>query len=197
MLSQFIFTDIKFIMVVKNKKTEIVKIAMRLFAKNGYHKTTTAAISKEAGISTGLLFYHFSNKEKLLDAVIKLILSKLNHILKDTTCSSPNGELECIIDRFFNSLKEDVQFWDLHMTLIYQPDTKDRLLDRVIENSRKFRRTIYELLKEMGSKNPSDDSYEFELLRVGIFTAYLSNRDEKSLEKSHNLLKTKYITNFN
>ena len=47
-------------------KEHIMLIAMQLFAKKGYHKTTTDAICKKAGISTGLLFYHFGSKEKLL-----------------------------------------------------------------------------------------------------------------------------------
>jgi len=180
---------------MKNKKKEIVEIAMRLFAQNGYHKTTTAAISKEANISTGLLFYHFSNKKILLDAIIDFILMKLNHILEHPKCLSPKTELECIIDRFYDSLRNNIPFWGLYMTLLYQPDTKDQIQDKVIENSRKFRRKVYELLKEMGSENPGDDSFEFEIMRVGIFTSYLSNKDEKLLNKSCNLLKIKYITN--
>lgn len=180
----------------KSAKKDIVRIAMKMFAENGYHKTSTAAICKKAEISTGLLFYHFSSKEKLLNAIIDLILSKIDDILNQTHSSSPQKELENIIDGFFNSLKKERPFWDLYMALLYQPDTKKLILNRVLEHSIKFRRTIYDLMKKMKFDNPSDESFEFEIFRVGIFASYLSNHDERLLEKSSKRMKIKYLPNY-
>lgn len=174
-------------------KNDIVKVAMKMFAQKGYHKTSTAAISKELNISTGLLFYHFGSKKKLLDAIVDQILFKLNYILEGTNCGSPKAEIECIIDRLVYSVKEDTSFWDLYLALLYQPDTKNLLLERVILNSKKFRRKIYELLKEMGSKDPSTESFAFEIFRVGIFTSYISTHNEAVLAKSISILKSKFI----
>jgi len=164
-----------------------------MFAESGYHKTSTAAICKKAEISTGLLFYHFSSKEKLLNAIIDLIISKIDDILNQTHSASPEKELENIIDEFFNSLIKERQFWDLYMALLYQPDTKELILGRVLEHSKQFRRTIYDLLKAIGSENPSAESFEFEVFRVGIFASYLSNHDERLLEKSCKRMKLKYL----
>ena len=180
----------------KSAKNDIVKIAMQMFAESGYHKTSTAAICKKAEISTGLLFYHFSSKEKLLNTIIDLILSKIDNILNQTQSKSPEKELENIIDEFFNSLKNDRQFWDLYMVLLYQPDTKELILGRILKHSIQFRRTIFGLLKEMGSKNPSTESFEFEVFRVGIFASYLSNHDERLLKKSCKRMKFKYLPNY-
>ncbi len=180
----------------KNAKKDIVQIAMKMFAENGYHKTSTAAICKKLNISSGLLFYHFSSKEKLLNAIIDLIISKIDIILNQTSNSDPRIELEYIIDAFMVSLKKDRQFWDLYMALLYQPDTKELILARVLEHSKQFRRAIYELLKKMGSKNPSIDSFDFEVFRVGIFASYLANHDEQLLEKSCKRLKNKYLINY-
>ena len=38
----------------KNAKQQILNVALEMFATQGYHKTSTGAICKEAGISTGL-----------------------------------------------------------------------------------------------------------------------------------------------
>lgn len=43
----------------------IIDAAMICFAKNGYTKTTTAAICQQANVSKGLLFHYFSNKKAL------------------------------------------------------------------------------------------------------------------------------------
>src|SRR5215469_6511149 len=64
----------------KEKTREaILRAALELFAKQGFYKTTTKAISRKAGIAEGTLFNYFKTKEDLalyfleqeLDAVIK------------------------------------------------------------------------------------------------------------------------------
>ena len=51
------------------KKENILKAALRLFAEQGYYATSTSKIAKEAGVSEGLIFRHFGNKEKLFSVV--------------------------------------------------------------------------------------------------------------------------------
>ena len=52
----------------ERKKEKIVEVAIRLFGKLGYKKTTTGQIVEEAGISKGLLFLHYKNKKSLFTA---------------------------------------------------------------------------------------------------------------------------------
>ncbi|WP_290862356.1 TetR/AcrR family transcriptional regulator [Hamadaea sp.] len=44
----------------------IVATAIRLFAENGYEKTTMRAIASAAGLSVGNAYYYFSSKEALV-----------------------------------------------------------------------------------------------------------------------------------
>jgi TetR/AcrR family fatty acid metabolism transcriptional regulator len=52
----------------RRKKTErkLLKAALELFVKNGYHGTTVDAITKRAGVTKGALYNHFPSKGKLL-----------------------------------------------------------------------------------------------------------------------------------
>jgi AcrR family transcriptional regulator len=52
---------------VKDKKTAIMEAALKLFTERGFHGTSTADISKEAGVATGTLFNYFSTKEDLIN----------------------------------------------------------------------------------------------------------------------------------
>jgi AcrR family transcriptional regulator len=52
-----------------DKRTKILEAAITLFAADGFWKTSTARIAKEAGVANGTLFNCFENKEKLIDAV--------------------------------------------------------------------------------------------------------------------------------
>ncbi|MET7278416.1 TetR family transcriptional regulator [Kribbella sp. NPDC005582] len=46
----------------------ILSTALRLFAEQGYGKTTMRAIATEAGVSVGNAYYYFSSKEHLMQA---------------------------------------------------------------------------------------------------------------------------------
>ena len=54
---------------VIDKKTAIMESALKLFTERGFHGTSTAQISKEAGIATGTLFNYFPTKEDLINSI--------------------------------------------------------------------------------------------------------------------------------
>ena len=56
------------------RRNEILDVAERLFCTNGYDNTSTNDILAEIGIARGTLYYHFKNKEDILDAMIDRIL---------------------------------------------------------------------------------------------------------------------------
>lgn len=50
-------------------KEKILKSALKLFAKQGIDKTSTAQITKDVGIAEGTLFVHFKTKQELIDSL--------------------------------------------------------------------------------------------------------------------------------
>ncbi|MDR7665638.1 TetR/AcrR family transcriptional regulator [Methanosarcina sp. Z-7115] len=54
---------------IKDKKTAIMESALKLFTERGFHGTSTAQISKEAGVATGTLFNYFPTKEDLINSL--------------------------------------------------------------------------------------------------------------------------------
>lgn len=59
------------------RRDEILDVAERLFCTNGYDNTSTNDILAEIGIARGTLYYHFKNKEDILDAMIDRILDEI------------------------------------------------------------------------------------------------------------------------
>ena len=53
-----------------NKKENIIKTASRLFAEQGFEATTTVQITKEAGVTEPLLYYHFKGKDDLYTQIL-------------------------------------------------------------------------------------------------------------------------------
>ncbi|ETA68840.1 transcriptional regulator [Methanolobus tindarius DSM 2278] len=54
---------------VEDKKAALLEAALKLFTERGFHGTSTAQISKEAGVATGTLFNYFPTKEDLINSL--------------------------------------------------------------------------------------------------------------------------------
>jgi len=61
----------------EDTKTRIIDSAKKLFAEQGYLKTTVVDISKQAGLSEAALYEYFQGKEDLLLAIPDLWVSDL------------------------------------------------------------------------------------------------------------------------
>ena len=54
----------------EERRTQIIEVAMALFASKGFKGATTRAIAKQADVSEAIIFRHFATKEDLYDAII-------------------------------------------------------------------------------------------------------------------------------
>jgi AcrR family transcriptional regulator len=57
--------------VVEDRREQILDAAMRAFAHKGFTRATNKDIAQEAGITAGLIYHYFENKEAVLKAVIE------------------------------------------------------------------------------------------------------------------------------
>ena len=63
---------------VKDKRTAIMETALKLFTERGFQGTSTAQISKEAGVATGTFFNYFPTKEDLINSLYFEVKGRLN-----------------------------------------------------------------------------------------------------------------------
>jgi Transcriptional regulator len=54
---------------IADRREQILSAAMNCFAKRGFHQTSMHDISTEAGISVGLIYRYFENKEAVISAM--------------------------------------------------------------------------------------------------------------------------------
>lgn len=60
-----------FSMEKTDREKIIIDAALKVFSTKGYASTRMADIAKEAGLSYGLVYHYFENKEKLFDAIVE------------------------------------------------------------------------------------------------------------------------------
>lgn len=51
---------------IRDKRSAIASAAARLFAEKGFHRTTTKAIAREAGVAEGTIYTYFRSKHDIL-----------------------------------------------------------------------------------------------------------------------------------
>ena len=61
-----------------SRKSQIVNLAGRLFAKGGYNKVTTKTIAEKCNITEAALYKHFKSKEEIYLEVLKTIQTKVS-----------------------------------------------------------------------------------------------------------------------
>jgi AcrR family transcriptional regulator len=63
--------------LVKKRREQMVKGAVRLFIEKGFHRTTTREIAKESGFSIGTLYEYIGSKEDVLYLVCDAIYEEV------------------------------------------------------------------------------------------------------------------------
>ena len=62
--------------VDKNKKrSEIARVAMRLFARKGFENTPIRKITAQADIGKGSFYDYFADKEDILNEIVQLMFA--------------------------------------------------------------------------------------------------------------------------
>lgn len=102
------------------KQETILTIALRLFAGQGYENTPTSQIAKEAGVSEGLIFRHFENKDGLLKALIADGQARVQRLMDRIAQETDSKRiLARTIDLPLTLISEEREFWTLQFILKY------------------------------------------------------------------------------
>jgi AcrR family transcriptional regulator len=70
---------------------QLIDVATRLFAEQGYEGTSIEAVLAAAGVSRGALYHHFAGKEALFEAVVSAATDRVTAELTEAIsgCSDP------------------------------------------------------------------------------------------------------------
>jgi TetR/AcrR family transcriptional regulator, repressor for uid operon len=66
-----------------DRRTQILDAALVCFAKRGFHQASMHDISAEAGISVGLIYRYFENKDAVISAMADQHKQKIQKVLED------------------------------------------------------------------------------------------------------------------
>lgn len=90
---------------LKNLRDAILETALRLFTSKGYFSTSVHDIRREANISIGAIYHHFSSKEEIAKAIYADLLESMSAtmeaIVKDNASARDRSRaiMACLFER--------------------------------------------------------------------------------------------------
>jgi TetR/AcrR family fatty acid metabolism transcriptional regulator len=104
----------------KEKEAAIFEAALKTIKQKGFHKARMSDIASEAGISYGLVYHYYKNKEDLFDAIIDRWWEGLFQImdnLKRKDCPA-DDKLRQIISYFLDTYQRNPELVNVFVTEI-------------------------------------------------------------------------------
>jgi AcrR family transcriptional regulator len=78
-----------------DRKKQILKAAVEVFAERGFHRTRVSDIARRAGVAYGLIYHYFDSKDAVLNAVFETNWSVFLKVLRDLRdAEAPRHALE-------------------------------------------------------------------------------------------------------
>ena len=129
-----------------SKKEKILEVALELFASQGVDKTSTAQITKKAGVAEGTLFVHFKNKQALVDAIYVYIKEREYTAFARVLSKEQNAK-----ENTYTLSKKVIDYF-LDHTIELQYVLHVQQLDLISENAKEqvaeFGAVIFDYMKE-------------------------------------------------
>ncbi|BDS09450.1 TetR/AcrR family transcriptional regulator [Aureispira anguillae] len=170
------------------KKEKIIHTALTLFAKHGYTETSISKIAKEAGVSKGLTYTHFENKEDLLKAVVtETLVSMTTGLIQVEELN-----LKHFLSYYFELLKAQKERIRFCVLLVIHPETPSVIKELLAQQQTELLQVLTHLLSPFSSDNSSLEAQMLLATLDGITLEYITNSDEAVLEKMEAYLMHKY-----
>ena len=151
------------------KQEKILNAALELFAKEGFRSTSTSKVAKLAGVSEGLIFRHFGNKDGLLDAIIQEGENRAGELFAKVLSETDSKEVirKCI--QLGLGLMEDksaVDFWKLQMKIKWELENYNEQKMLPVETK------LIEAFKDLRYKQPENEARLLLLTLDGIIARF-------------------------
>lgn len=91
------------------RRAQLVRCAIDAIAEVGYQRASLTEIAKRAGITKGAIFYHFANRDALIEAVFtEALAAGANFLLpRVRAAATPRDQLRAYVNGFVEALHVD------------------------------------------------------------------------------------------
>tara|TARA_S200000501_G_scaffold73454_1_gene65364 strand:- start:5136 stop:5711 length:576 start_codon:yes stop_codon:yes gene_type:complete len=185
-------TKDQFEQIRKESKAKILDAALKLFGTQGYQNTSISEIMKLAGVSKGLMYHYFSNKEELIKQLLLDVFKETEKLLFVASKATSSEAFENMLRVFFKSLRDDFEKLTLWLNLGMQLDKFDFARDLCNTKMNESIVFIEKLLVELKWPDPTGEAKILVALLDGISIQYLWFKQDYPLDELEKVLLNKY-----
>jgi AcrR family transcriptional regulator len=95
--------------IEEQRRSQIVDTAIQTIATQGFSQASLAEIAKEAGISKGVISYHFDGKEELVEEILRSLLRKPAEFVKERVSRATTAleKLRAYVEANFDFMRDN------------------------------------------------------------------------------------------
>jgi AcrR family transcriptional regulator len=141
------------------RRRQIVETAIRTIARRGHSHASLAEIARDAGISKGVISYHFSGKDDLIEEILARLMREPAEFIKGrvAACDTALSKLHAYVRANFEFMKANrtgyvalVDLWESRDS----PGGRNQFNADAYEPSRRYLGRILEAGQEQGEFRP-------------------------------------------
>ena len=101
------------------REIELIRSAYRVIARQGGHRLSLQDIADEAGVSKGLILYHFKSKDRLLLTTMRYALLRTAQRIRERLedLAAPEEAIPALLEAVFISPERNRDFYLLYLDL--------------------------------------------------------------------------------
>lgn len=133
------------------RRKQLVEAAIAVIHEDGFAHATVARIARRAGISSGMVHHYFTDKDDLLFATMRHLLSDLraDAVERLSRAASPYDRICAIIDACFGDSQFDERVFSAWLALYGNARNSERLSDILTVYHRRLRSSLLHDLKRI------------------------------------------------
>ena len=123
------------------RRRQIVDAAIRVMAEKGWNETSIDEITREAGVSRGLVSYHFKDKADLLSGVLSRCKEASREGIEEAIAATddPVERYRLVIRTTLNLAREDPTIYEIFLHFMASGRSNPELGEQIRELYRGFR----------------------------------------------------------
>ena len=128
--------------IAEIRRRQIVDAAIRVMAEKGWNDTSIDEITREAGVSRGLVSYHFRDKADLLSSMLARCSGAAQDVVTEAIEATPDpvDRLRVSIRATLNLTREDPAIYEIFLHFMASGRSNPELGQQIRELYRGFRK---------------------------------------------------------
>jgi TetR/AcrR family transcriptional repressor of bet genes len=136
------------------RRRQLVEAAIAVIHEQGFAHATVARIARKAGVSSGIVHHYFADKDELLFATMRALLSELRRDAANrlAQASGPEDRIGAVIDASFGDGQFEEQVFSAWMALYGNARQSARLRRIILLYHKRLRANLLFDLKKLLSE---------------------------------------------